>query len=200
MPRVKKPLLSPPWTDFYRPVKEALPDHGRFTLIQYGPTNVTGRELPELIGSPFAFARSHPELFGQAHTSLHEGVFYYGCEKQKGPHGAEGGWVYQRAVNPGGNKIGGAIVDFVFEARPRDLAIRIQTPFFHRPDPDIELHDDEQYAILEDYGYTVIDVPSELYMDEDDEDGVAVQKMVRRVDEQDPLLMPGSMIFYSGGA
>ena len=201
MARPKTPPMSTPWTDFYRPVKDTRPDAGRMVLIQYGPSTLRSREaLPEYIGGPFAFARSHPELFQTASTSLPEGVFYFGCLEVLGPHGQEGGWVYQRAVSPNGNKLGGAIVDFVIFAEPRDLAVRIKTPWYHRPDPDVESHDEDQFAILEDYGYNVVDVPSELYMDEDDEDGIAVKKMVRRVIEQDPLLMPGSELYYSTGA
>jgi hypothetical protein len=201
MARPKNPPLSTPWTAFYHPVKEERPYGGRIQVFSYGPKEARGREeLPPSISGPFAFARSHPELFKTSSTSLDEGVFYYGCLTELGPHGDEGGWVYQRAVSPGGNKIGGAIVDFVFFKDPRDLAVRIKTPFYHRPDPDIVEHDDTQLTILEDYGYTVIDAPSELYMDEDDEDGIAVRDMVRRVYDEDPLLMPGSMIFYSSGS
>lgn len=167
----------------------------RSDVIGYGPNWLHLREVVYPESGPRAFAEAHPELFATSSTSGPEGWFYWGCLQEKGQSDV-GGWQYQRQFNPAGNKIGGATVDFVFKASPRDLAVRIKTPWhlgggFGKV--DVEASDELSAMILEDNGYTVMDVPIELFMD--DESGLAVRRVVRRVDDQDPLLMPGASLF-----
>ena len=180
------------WKDFYHPVKG---DQIRQGIMGYGPQHLQLRTDPELTSGPQAFTDEHPELFATSSTSGPEGWFYYGCLMEKGEPQV-GGWQYQRQVSPAGNKIGGATVDFVFMASPKDLAIRIKTPWHMGAgfgQVDVEASDELSLVILEDMGYSVFDVPIELYMD--DESGLAVRRVVRRVDAQDYLLTPGSALF-----
>jgi hypothetical protein len=100
-------------------------------------------------------------------------------------------------VRPGGAKIGAATVDFVFDSSPRPIACRILTPWFHRLNPDQEVDDQQSADMLQDQGYDVVDAPSELYMG--DPAGWAVRRMVRRVVNKDPQLMPGSGVYIAGG-
>lgn len=168
---------------------------GHSTIINYGPNWLGAREVVYPESGPRAFTLAHPELFATASTSGPEGWFFWGCIQEKGQPDV-GFWQYQRQVNPAGNKIGGATVDFVFQAAPRDLAVRIKTPWHMGAgfgQVDVEQSDELSMMILEDLGYTVIDVPIELYMD--DESGMAVRRVVNRVDAQDYLLMPGASLF-----
>jgi hypothetical protein len=193
MARTKTSELGTNWKAFWHPVKDAAPDRGRHSLINYGPEHLGGRFETHLDGGPRAFTEAHPELFATASTTAPEGWFFWGCVQELGPMGPEGGWQYQRAVRPDGNKIGSARVDFVFESDPKPLAIRIKTPYWHRDDPEITASDREQFAMLEDAGYEAVDVPT-TYMD--DETGLSVRRMVRRVRDRDPILLPGSALYY----
>ena len=194
MARPKTTEMGTNWQVFYHPAKDAAPARGRYSIINYGPEHLYGRYQTHVEGGPAAFTAEHPELFATASTTAPEGWFFWGCIQVLGPMGSEGGWVYQQAVRPGGNKIGGARVDFVIDQSPRPLAVRIDTPYFHRDDPEISASDDEQLAMLEAEGYDVVDAPSELYMQ--DESGYAVKRMVERVRDRDSMLMPGSAVFY----
>lgn len=180
------------WTAFYHPVKDAAPR--RSGIMAYGPEHLGGREIVVVGGGPRDFVNRNPGLFATSSTSEEEGWFYWGCLQELGPHGEEGGWQYQRQVRAYGARIGQATIDFVIDVAPRPLAVRIQTPYFHAAlGPEQEGFDDEQMMTLEDSGYDVVDVPSELYMD--DESGLAVRRMVRRVVNRDPILMPGSSTY-----
>ena len=180
------------WRNF---TSQAQDRAARGSVISYGPEWLGLRTDDVTMSGPRAFTEAHPELFAQSSTSGPEGWFYWGCLEEKGEP-ATGGWQYQRQVSPNGNKIGGATVDFVFMATPRDLAVRIKTPWHMGGgfgQLDVEQSDELSMTILEDQGYIVMDVPIELYMN--DESGMAVRRVVRRVDAQDYLLMPGSSMF-----
>lgn len=180
------------WHDFYHPVKDAAPR--RSGIINYGPEHLGGREIVIVQGGPRDFVDANPGLFATSSTSEEEGWFYWGCLQELGPHGEEGGWTYQRQVRPQGARVGSATIDFVIDVQPHPLAVRIQTPYFHASlGPETEGFDDEQFMTLEDAGYDVVDVPSELYMQ--DETGLAVRRMVRRVVNRDPILMPASATY-----
>lgn len=180
------------WTVFYHPVKDAT--RPRIGIYAFGPEHLGGREIVYPSGGPRAFVDANPGLFATSSTSEEEGWFYWGCLQELGPHGVEGGWSYQRQVRPFGARVGQATIDFVIDVAPRPIAVRIQTPYFHAAiGPEKEGFDDEQLMILEDDGYDVIDVPSELYMS--DESGLAVRRVVRRVVNRDPLMQPGSATF-----
>jgi hypothetical protein len=184
------------WQDFYHPVKDAAPR--RSGIMSYGPAELGGREIVVVQGGPRDFVDHNPGLFATSSTSEEEGWFYWGCLQELGPHGVEGGWTYQRQVRPYGARVGQATIDFVIDVAPRPLAVRIQTPYFHAAiGPEQDGFDDEQLLTLEDSGYDVIDVPSDLYMD--DESGLAVRRMVRRVVNRDPILMPGSATYELKG-
>src|SRR5690606_14685577 len=127
-----------------------------------------------------AFVEDNPGLFATSSTSEEEGGFYYGCLRELGPHGEEGGWTYQRQVRPVGARVGSATIDFVIDVQPRPLAVRMQTPYFHAAlGPVARVFRDDRFMALADAGYNVIDVPSEVYLY--DEEGMAVRRMVRRV-------------------
>lgn len=177
------------WTAFYHPVRDAAPR--RSGIISYGPEHLGGREIVVVQGGPRDFVDHNPGLFATSSTSEEEGWFYWGCLQELGPHGELGGWSYQRQVRAYGARIGQATIDFVIDVAPRPLAVRIQTPYFHAAlGPEKEEFDDEQMMTLEDSGYDVVDVPSDLYMG--DESGLAVRRMVRRVVNRDPILQPAS--------
>lgn len=196
MPRGKSTGFKTNWMDFYAPVKDdrASPT---ISVIAWGPEHLGLRTEVVNEYGPRAFTEANGALFATGATSAPEGWFYWGCQEELGPHGEESGWQYQRKVRPGGAKVGAATVDFVFDATPRPIACRIFTPWFHRLNPDQEGADAQQVDMLTDQGYDVVDAPSELYMG--DEEGWAVRRMVRRVVEKDPMLMPGSGVYILGG-
>ena len=184
------------WKDFYHPVKDRDPwEPGRISIINYGPEHLGLRfTKDEIEDGPAEFTRLHPELFSTGTTSEHEGWFFWGCLQVRGPMGPAGGWTYQKAIRPGGQKVGGATVDFVFESSPRPIACRIVTPWFHQnAGPEKAATDREQVYMIQDAGYDVGDAFSELYMD--DHEGEAVKDMVRRIIERDPSLVPGSSVY-----
>lgn len=184
------------WKDFYHPTQDRDPwESGRVSIINYGPEFLGLRfTKDEVEGGPEQFTRQHPELFGTGTTSAPEGWFFWAMLQVRGPMGQEGGWVYQKAVRPGGQKVGGATVDFVIESSPRPIACRIVTPWFHQnAGPEKNASDREQLYMLQDAGYDVGDAFSELYMD--DPEGYAVKDMALRIIERDPSLVPGSSVY-----
>lgn len=196
MPRSKSYALvgTTNWMDFYRPVKGFDVRDTRITLIHYGPAELGIRTDPVLDSGPEAFTRANKQLFATSSTSGPEGWFYWAMVILRGTHGENGGWQYQRKVRPGGSKVGGATVDFLIDARPRPIACRIQTPYFHRGDPGKAAFDREQAITLQRVGYDVVDAFSQLYYHKDTS-GEAVLNMARRVIAKDPALVPGSATY-----
>lgn len=194
MPRSKSLGFGTNWKDFYHPRQDNDPYDNRFTLIQYGPRYLALRETPEIQYGPAAFTAAHPELFATGTTSEPEGWFYWGCLQVRGEPGPLGGWQYQKQVRPGGARVGSATVDFVFTSRPRDIACRIVTPYFHTGfGPEKEGSDAEQVFSLQESGYDVVDAFSELYMG--DPSGAAVKRTVEMVLQRDSSLVPGSSTY-----
>lgn len=182
------------WHDFYAPVKGSR-NVPRPTVLGYGPAFMGGREVVIPSGGPEAFVHANPGLFATSSTSREEGFFYWGCLKEIGPAGQ--GWKYQSQVRNQGARAGQATVDFIIEAIPRDLACRIVTPRFHlAAGPEQEVADQEQLDLLEEEGYEVVDVFSQMYMN--DESGGAVRRVVRMVIAKEPLLVPGSASYFEG--
>lgn len=186
---------STPWTDFYQPNKGPYGKH-RITIISYGPEHLHAREEPETLFGPAYFTAQHPELFGTGSTSAHEGWFYWALLQPdvRGPEGPEGGWQYQRKVRPGGAKVGATTVDFVINSRPRPIACRIVTPWFHLGfGPEKAATDAEQVWMLQEQGYDVYDAFSSLYMN--DRGGETVKEHALRVIRKDPALSPLSATY-----
>lgn len=198
MARRNTTQLGANWTKFWRPVKGNDPYKNPFTIIPYGSQGLHLRDDLISESSPWAFVQAHPELFKTPSTTFDEGVFYWGCLQVRGPEGPEGGWRYQSGVHPGGQKIGGATVDFVFDVpQGRPIACRIVTPFheggFVFAGPEKEASDELQEIILTDNGYDVIDAYSKLWMD--DKSGGAVKRIVQRVIDKDPAFNPNSLTY-----
>lgn len=194
MARPKSSDFKTNWKDFYHPQKDADPYDPNITLIQYGPLHLALRQTPEVQYGPQAFTDAHPELFATGTTSAPEGWFYWACIQVRGQPGVEGGWQYQKQVRPGGARIGSATVDFVFTSRPRDIACRIVTPYFHTEfGPEKEGSDNEQVFSLQESGYDVVDTFSELWMP--DPSGRAVIRAVEMVLQRDSSLIPGSSTY-----
>ena len=194
MARRKTTDFGTDWHQFYRPVKSAhnVPKQGR---LGYGPEELGGRLTVIPLGSAEEFVQGNSALFSRPSTSREEGYFYWGCLHEIGPVGQ--GWAYQRQVRNAGARVGQATIDFVIESRPRDLAVRIVTPYFHlEADPEQTVADAEQLIILEDDGYEVVDVFSQMYMD--DPSGRAARRAVRMVIAKEPMLVPTSAIYYGG--
>ena len=101
MPRTKNTTLTINWKDFEQTIKSGRPYGGQFSIINYGPERMGGREIADPMSGPEQFVKDHPELFATSSTSREEGYFYYGCIEELGPEGDEGGWQYQQKVRPG---------------------------------------------------------------------------------------------------
>lgn len=201
MARSRNPYkLSASWTKFYHPKKgDFIPP--KISIIPYGPTELHLRDEVINISGPRAFVDAHPEKFHTSSTTVDEGFFYWGLLQVRGPEGAEGGWRYQSGVQPGGQKVGGATIDFVIDVPDgRPIACRIVTPFheggFVYAGPEKEASDELQQFTLEESGYDVIDAYSKLWMD--DESGGAVKRIVQRVIDKDPTFDPNTMTYIGG--
>jgi hypothetical protein len=199
MARRKDPYkLGASWTQFYRPVKGNDPYQNAFSIIPYGPRGLHLRDEVISESSPWAFVRAHPELFSTPSTTFDEGVFYWALLQLRGPEGPEGGWQYQTGVRPGGQKVGGATVDFVIDVYDgKPIACRIVTPYheggFVFAGPEKEASDELQIFTLEEQGYEVIDAYSKLWMS--DQTGLAALHVAQRVLDKDPSFNPNSFTF-----
>lgn len=202
MPRPRNsPKLGANWTKFYHPKQGPDPYHPHISIIPYGPEGLHLRDTVVNISGPDAFVDAHPEKFHTSSTTRDEGYFYYGLLYVRGPEGPQGGWKYQSGVHPGGQKIGGATVDFVIDTMDdRPIACRIVTPFheggFVFAGPEKEASDELQQFTLEENGYDVIDAYSKLWMS--DPSGLAVKRIVQRVIDKDPTFNPNSLTYIGG--
>jgi len=194
MARPKTAFGKTNWKNFYYPVKGRDAYASHITLIQWGPQYLGLRDTPEIEYGPGPFTRAHPELFGGGTVSAPEGWFFWGLLQIRGPMGPEGGWQYQKAVRPGGAKIGSANVDFVIASRPKDIAVRVQGEYFHlEGGPEKESSDTDQIYMLEDAGYDVVDVFPSMFMS--DPSGIAVKRVAQMAIDRDPSLIPGSSTY-----
>jgi hypothetical protein len=196
MARSRKTHLGSSWTRFYHPRQEKL--RPTLSIIPYGPEGLHLRDEVHSTYGPEAFVNAHPEKFHTSSTTRDEGYFYWGLLQIRGPEGYEGGWRYQSGVRPGGQKVGGATVDFVIDVPDgRPIACRIVTPFheggFIFAGPEKEASDEVQQFALEAQGYDVIDAYSKLWMG--DESGGAVKRIVQRVLDKDPSFNPNTMTY-----
>jgi hypothetical protein len=199
MPRARNPYLGAHWTKFYHPKKDPAPP--RMSIIPYGPEGLHLRDEVINISGPRAFVLNNQGLFHTSSTTADEGFFYWGLLEIRGPEGYVGGWRYQSGVQPGGQKVGGATIDFVIDVPDgRPIACRVVTPFheggFVFAGPEKEASDELQQFTLEEQGYDVIDAYSKLWMG--DESGAAVKRIVQRVIDKDPTFNPNSLTYIGG--